>query len=190
MYNQSVDSVNNKQIEDHVNTVDNENAINPHLGCTSASLIPQYHPQESFKFPKILIGKRERCCQHNWFKEFKWLLYDAKKDYVFCYYCMIHEGKLTAEHNKDPAYISNGFRNWKKAPKCFKEHEQSKCHSAALTYQVVVPKCGEAAEMNDNEILNRRYNERQYLKIIIRNIYVPSFMSFQPLLHRFDKFHE
>ena len=44
----------------------------------------------------------------------------------------------------------------KHTAKCFKEHEQSICHSAALTYQVVVPKCGDAAEMNDNEILNRR----------------------------------
>ena len=50
-----------------------------------------------------------------------------------------------AEHNKDPAYISTGFNNWKKAPKCFKTHENSKCHKAALTNQVTVPKCGDVA---------------------------------------------
>ena len=54
---QSVDSANNKQIEDHVNNVDNENAINPHLECTSASPMTQYHPQESFNFPKSTYWK-------------------------------------------------------------------------------------------------------------------------------------
>ena len=46
------------------------------------------------------------------------------KDSVFCYFCIKQQEKLLAENNKDPAYISTGFRNWKKAPKCFKEHEQ------------------------------------------------------------------
>jgi len=50
-----------------------------------------------------------------------------------------------AKHNKDPAYISTGFKNWKK--ECFKTHESSKCHKAALTNQVTVPKCGDVAEL-------------------------------------------
>ena len=45
-----------------------------------------------------------------------------------CFNCMVHENKLSAEHNKDPAYISEGFKNWKKGPRCFKEHEESKYH--------------------------------------------------------------
>ena len=58
----------------------------------------------------------------------------------------------------------------KKAPKCFKEHEQSKCHCAALTYEVVTPKCGDVAEMNNHEVLKRRYNERQYFKVVMECI--------------------
>ena len=64
-----------------------------------------------------------------------------EKDGVFCFYCIDHNEKLTSERQKDPAYISTGFASWKKAPECFKEHEQSKCHTAALTYKTVVTKC-------------------------------------------------
>ena len=134
---------------------------------SSSNSVEQYHPPENFQFPKIKIGNRERHCQYQWFNNFNWLHYDAKKDSVFCYYCMIHKEKLTAEHNKEQAYISEGFRNWKKAPACFKDHEQTKCHKAALTYQVIVPRCGDAAELNNNELTKQRYNERQYLKIVM-----------------------
>lgn len=44
---------------------------------------------------------------------------------VFGFYCMKHKTKLTAEKNEDPAYISVGFKNWKKAPDCFKDHQNS-----------------------------------------------------------------
>ena len=64
--------------------------------------------------------------------------------------------KLSAEHNKDPAYVSTSLRNWKKAPKCFKEHEQIKCYTAALVYEVV-PKCSDVAEMHDNELMKQIY---------------------------------
>ena len=165
----TLQSVNNETTAD--GATNSENTINiPHLEFTPASSTSQYRPQDSFQFPKRLIGNRERRCQHQWFKEFKWLHYNVKNNCVFCYYCVSHDSKLTAEHNKDPAYISTGFRNWKKAPKCFKEHEESKCHKAALTYQVVVPRCGDAVAMNNNEVIKRRYNERQYLKIVMESL--------------------
>ena len=92
----------------------------------------QFHPDKSFKFPKTTIRNRNRRCQHQWFEDFKWLHYDMERDCVLCFYCFTHEHQLTAEHNKEPAYISTGFQNWKKAPRYFKEHEQIKCHTAAL----------------------------------------------------------
>ena len=89
-----------------------------------------------------------------------------ERDCVLCFYCFTHEHQLTAEHNKEPAYISTGFRNWKKAPRCFKEHEQSKCHTAA-SYQTIIPKCGDPKEMISDEIVNKRERERQYLAIVM-----------------------
>ena len=74
------------------------------------------------------------------------------------------------EHNKDPVYVSTSFRNWEKAPKCFKEHEQIKCYTAALVYEVVVPKCADVAEMHDNEFMKQRKKERQYLKLTMESL--------------------
>ena len=45
-------------------------------------------------------------------------------------------------HIKDPAFISRGFRNWKKAGKRFLEHETSDCHK---DYK-------KALNMADNEV--------------------------------------
>ena len=128
-----------------------------------------FQPPENFSFPKTRIEQRERHCQYRWFKNYKWLYYDVQKDSVFCFYCMVHENRLTAERIlADPAYISEGFKNWKKAPKCFKEHEESKCHKAALTYQVVVPYCGDAEKLYKVEkVEKKRHNERQYLKVLM-----------------------
>ena len=39
--------------------------------------------------------------------------------------------KLTAGKNKEPAYISVEFKNWKKTPEGFKDHQNSKCHKEA-----------------------------------------------------------
>ena len=83
-----------------------------------------------------------------------------ERDCVLCFYCFTHEHQLTAEHNKEPAYISTGFRNSKKAPRCFKEHEQSKCHTAA-SYETIIPKCGDPKEMISDEIVNKREREHQ-----------------------------
>ena len=80
---------------------------------------------------------------------------------------MKHNTKLTVEHNKEPAYISVGFRSWKKAPQCFRDHEATSCHTAAISYEVVVPTCGDVAEMNNNEVVQCRYKEKQYLKVIM-----------------------
>ena len=79
-----------------------------------------------------------------------------EKERVFCYYRMAHQEKLTAEHNKDPAYISTGFRSWKKVPKSLKEYEKSKCYTAALTYETVVPKCADPVEIHHTKITKKK----------------------------------
>lgn len=66
------------------------------------------------------------------------------------------------EHDKDIVYISTGFKNWKKALKCFKSHK------ATLTNQVIVYKCGNIAELINKDLLKQRSNERQHLKVVMK----------------------
>ena len=146
-----------------------------------AEKIILYQPPNNFKFPKTLIGNRERQCHSQWFKNFQWLHYDIRKDSVFGYFCSLHKDKLLAENNKNLAYISTGFKNWKKAPECFKDHEKSKCHTAALAYQTIVPKCGDVAELNNEQLVKQKFNEHQYLKIVMECL---QFLARQELAFR------
>ena len=41
--------------------------------------------------------------------------------------------------NKDVAFITKGFTNWKDATDCFRRHEQSKCHLESIELMVTLP---------------------------------------------------
>ena len=159
-----VNNVNNKETVQNVNNNDEtvQNVNNNDETVQNVNKDNLFHSGKSFQFAKSAFGKRERRCQQQWFEDFKWLHYDT-----LCLYCHIHHPKLTAEHNKDPAFITTGFKNWKKAPMCFKDHEKGKCHIAALTYETVVPSCRDPKEMISDEIVKKREKERQYLTIIM-----------------------
>ena len=53
----------------------------------------------------------------------------------------------------------------KKAPKFFKEHAQSECHTAALTYKTVVSKCAYPVEVHHTSITKMKAKECQYGKV-------------------------
>ena len=167
----NVNNVNSHSKLTNVNNVNsNDQSVTSVNSSASSGLSCQYRPPKSFIFPKTTFGNRERRCQHQWFEDYNWLHYDEKKDCVFCYICMKHHKKMSAEHNKDLAYISNGFKSWKKAPKCFSDHEKTKCHAAALTYEVTVPKCQDVSEMTSTIVQQQREKERHYLKMIMESL--------------------
>ena len=62
-----------------------------------------------------------------WFLEFRWLYYNEQNVSVFCFICVQQNAKLNlrAARNKELAFISEGFSNWKKALTRFKEHQLS-----------------------------------------------------------------
>ena len=95
------------------------------------------------------MGKQQKSCQQHCFKKFTWLHYDIETGSVLCFLCVRAEkkGYVTGELSKEQAYISKGFKSWKKAPKCFKKHEQSKKHSTAKTYEILVPRCADVGDM-------------------------------------------
>ena len=66
------------------------------------------------------------------------------------------QSQLQAERRKETAFISTGFNNWKKALEKFKKHQNSLCHKASLTYEEVVPQCGNVREMTDKNLKAER----------------------------------
>ena len=57
---------------------------------------------------------------------------------------------LTRRKKKD-AFLCTAFCNWKKALISLRDHQQSKCHLAALTFEVTVPQCGNILEMTSED---------------------------------------
>ena len=88
---------------------------------------------------------------------------------MLCFYCHSQEsrGNLKDQKNKYLAYIFKGFASWKKAPKCFYNHQDSACHQASSAYHLVIPSCSDVGEMIDNQIIKCRQMERKYLIDII-----------------------
>ena len=72
-------------------------------------------PNSPFTFPKIAFGKQSHSCQSRWFTEFNWLDYDEVSDFVTCFICKKHLKNLEMEENKEEAFLSTVFHNWRKA---------------------------------------------------------------------------
>ena len=89
---------------------------------------------------------------------------------VFCRFCRTQEqkGNIRDQGNKDAAYISKLFSNWKKAPKCFAEHLKTTCHRIAATYFLVVPESEDIGEMIDKNTLQVRKAKQKYLLDVIK----------------------
>ena len=95
-------------------------------------------------------------------------------------FCIRHKGTLTA-HNMEKTNIRKGFNYWKKALEVFVDHQQSKAYRAAITYESVVPLCGDLLEMTVNDLNNKPLAERKNLIKIIECI---RFLACQGLAFR------
>ena len=141
-------------------------------------------PSSSFSFPKTDFGKQNRSCQSQWFIKFSWLDYDEVNNSVACFICKKHLKNLEMEKNKEEAFLSTGFHNWKKALDSFKEHQKLKCHIAALTFEITIPPCGNIQEMTSEKIKSNMQKNRKCLIKIIKTI---QFLGQQGLALRGDE---
>ena len=64
------------------------------------------------------------------------------------------------------AYISKGFSNWKKAPKCFAKDQETTCHRIAAAYFLVVSECEDVGDMIDKNTTQIRKVKQRYLDVI------------------------
>lgn len=79
----------------------------------------------------------------------------------------MYEDKPSAGHNQDQACISNSSKNCKKAQTCFKNQEDFRYQKVAITNQVKASKCGDITDLINKDFIKQRFNELQYIKIVI-----------------------
>ena len=73
--------------------------------------------------------------QDKWFREFPWLHYSQTLNGVLCFYCaetFKREKSNPVSKHVEEAFVSAGFRNWKKASEKFKDHAASRGHNLAI----------------------------------------------------------
>ena len=58
----------------------------------------------------------------------------------------------------------------KKAPECFKEHQNSKCHKVSATLEIIVPSGENGVPMMNESLSESQSKEKQYLKVVMECI--------------------
>ena len=60
------------------------------------------------------------------------------------------------------------FLHGQKAPKCFQAHQDSACHKAPASYQLIISQCQDVGELIGNQQSKKRAAERKYLLEVVR----------------------
>jgi len=84
---------------------------------------------------KQSVGKYIHTFQTQWYNRFPWLHFSPGVEGVLCFYCYkaFHTDTSPLAKNAEPAFISAGFKSWRKAIERFSLHEKSDCHKTAIT---------------------------------------------------------
>lgn len=108
------------------------------IACSS-SFMTHYsepnQPQSSESIYRQQRSDRSLSFQVKWFSTFPWLHYSPELKSVVCFICAKANslGLLSLATKSEPAFISAGFCNWKKAIEKFHGHEKSGTHSHAVS---------------------------------------------------------
>ena len=92
-----------------------------------------YHVDPS-EIPPQQLTKKTLLFQKSWYEKYPWLHYCTAKKAILCFYCskVCLSSSLPWAGNAEPAFISTGFSNWKKAVQRFRDHEASHTHFMSL----------------------------------------------------------
>ena len=123
---------------------------------------------------------KSRSFQENWFHQCNWLHYDEEKDAAFCHECMqAMESKILVTPWKDDAFVTKGFRSWKKdlyikknKPGAFEKRSQSDSHKSAVERQITLASksYGKIPKMTSKSCANDRKENREILLKILDNV--------------------
>ena len=88
------------------------------------------------QIPCQTLSKKTLYFQDRWYQQFPWLHFSTEKQRVVCFYCstVCKDSSLPWIGNADPAFITEGFLNWKKAIERFHQHEASHTHYLSVNH--------------------------------------------------------
>ena len=69
----------------------------------------------SIQFPVTYFSGKARSFNSEWFQQYSWLEYSAKKDAAYCYPCRLFGSTSICTSRPEKAFTTTGFRDWKHA---------------------------------------------------------------------------
>ena len=132
-----------------------------------------YHPASQSALPYRSYGQSEkgtrRCYQIAWFKNWRWLHYQASTDTVFCHTCR----KALKTKKVD---LTKGNSNWKDSTRIFKKHDANDVYKHAIEKLHILPRITRdiCESLNAAHEKEKRMN-REYLLKVLQNI--PHFLA-------------
>lgn len=82
------------------------------------------------RYPAREYSGQTRSFNRNWRTQYPWLEYSTTKDAAFCFACRHFPNAFFTKAEK--AFSHGGFRNWKKATRSLKAHDDSEGHAFAM----------------------------------------------------------
>ncbi len=111
------------------------NVSNVEIGTTAEQFPNQpYQPDDVSCIPVQTHQNRKLKFQHKWFIDFPWLHFDQSTGGVLCHWCASasRQNLTQLARCSDEAFVSKGFRNWKKSTDKFRQYEKSTTHKLAI----------------------------------------------------------
>ena len=124
-----------------------------------------FHPNDSYVFHKRVFERQNRFCNLKWFKLYSWLDCNEISDSVTYFVCKRYYSKL--KRNVEKSFRSVGYSDWEHALSSFDEYQDASYHRLAMTYEIIVPQCGDVKEMqNESATSQMKLNRRFFVKIV------------------------
>ena len=138
------------------------------------------HPKVSV-IPAQKLPTRTLYFQSKWYEDYDWIHYDPDLKKILCFHCSKASamGIIDLAHNKEPAFTSEGFNNWKKAIEKFKLHQASHTHLLSVSQIAAVKRPSVSAQI---------HTQKQNEQAIARNCLLKLFTSIRYLLRQGSAF--
>ena len=103
-----------------------------------------------------------------WFDNFPWLEWDSEFNAAFCHPCrQVYSVDSLRSNKGDEAFITQGFKNWKKATEKFQNHETSHTHrSYMVKFTNTISGTSVVEKLIDQQTVNNKVAQECLIRII------------------------
>ena len=153
------------------------------MSCSSGEILdygitPEPNqPRTQEIFPKRKFGQKNpqyRSFQSSWFDHLswcKWLHWETNGNKAYYIICRnVHILKHLTSKNKESAFITDGFNNWKDATRAFEQHRKSTCHKEATNKWSIYLKGTNLKTQISRQLVSEKENARICLMKIFTSV--------------------